>query len=442
MTELLKTPGAWPRILLARADAADPTDLDAAVRAGAFDALKTAVRAMTPGQVIAAIAGSGLRGRAGRASRPARSGERGGPPTARGSTSWPGYGADPAVQVDRTLLELDLYAVIEARPLPPGDRRHGGVHRRPRRGDRGIRRSSPPLAAAEAGFVGPDVLESGWGLRVEIRPVQGAYLLGEETVLLRRSGQARPARAAPAAPHRARAVRPPDGRPQRPDPGGGAVDRQARSGGIRRDRLEGEPRHDPSSSFAPGRRRDRRGPAGDQWLRELVGLVGDGDGRAGLGRRPPAQGAARRRAVGGPRRTCSTRPTSSTRCGRPAPRRLRSTVVADDRACVVDLARLHPVLRQTRPAARRSCRIGTRRSSEIADRIAGGTPKPTDLDLGRGPLADICGSALCDHERLATLPMTSAMRYFRAELDEHLLRSTCPAGVCHPIAVAVGGAAH
>ena len=38
--------------------------------------------------------------------------------------------------------------------------------------------------------------------------------------------------------------------------------------------------------------------------------------------------------------------------------------------------------------------------------------------------------------------MTSAMRYFRAELDEHLLRSTCPAGVCHPIAVAVGGAAH
>ena len=45
-------------------------------------------------------------------------------------------------------------------------------------------------------------------------------------------------------------------------------------------------------------------------------------------------------------------------------------------------------------------------------------------------------SALCDHERLTTLPLASGMRYFRSELDEHLLRSSCPAGVCHPIAVA------
>ena len=49
MTSLLKTPKEWPRILLARAAATDPADLDDAVRAGAFDALKTAVRAMTPG---------------------------------------------------------------------------------------------------------------------------------------------------------------------------------------------------------------------------------------------------------------------------------------------------------------------------------------------------------------------------------------------------------
>jgi hypothetical protein len=32
------------------------------------------------------------------------------------------------------------------------------------------------------------------------------------------------------------------------------------------------------------------------------------------------------------------------------------------------------------------------------------------------------------------------MRYFRSELDEHILRSSCPAGVCRPIAVAAGGA--
>jgi hypothetical protein len=54
---------------------------------------------------------------------------------------------------------------------------------------------------------------------------------------------------------------------------------------------------------------------------------------------------------------------------------------------------------------------------------------------------DISASALCDHERLATLPFASAMRYFRSELDDHLLRSTCPAGVCTPIAVGAGATA-
>jgi NADH:ubiquinone oxidoreductase subunit F (NADH-binding) len=51
---------------------------------------------------------------------------------------------------------------------------------------------------------------------------------------------------------------------------------------------------------------------------------------------------------------------------------------------------------------------------------------------------DIVASALCDHERLTTLPLASGMRYFRSELDDHIVRSACPAGVCHPIAVAAG----
>ena len=352
MTELLKTPGAWPRILLARADAADPTDLDAAVRAGAFDALKTAVRAMTPGQVIAAIAGSGLRGLGG-AGFPAgeRVASEAAPPTARGSTSWPGYGADPAVQVDRTCSSWTC---------TPSSR-HGhcrlaigateafiAVRAEATERSPSSRPSPQPRRASSE----PDVLESGWGLRVEIRPVQGAYLLGEETVLLRRSGQARPARAAPAAPHRARAVRPPDGRPQRPDPGGGAVDRQARSGGIRRDRLEGEPRHDPSSSFAPGWRRDRRGPAGDA-LRELVGLVGGTAGRAGQAptRSRRCSPAGRRWALppdllDTPYEFDALRAAGATSGS--ARRRRRPRLRGRPRPA-------HPVLRQTRPAARRSC---------------------------------------------------------------------------------------
>ena len=119
-----------------------------------------------------------------------------------------------------------------------------------------------------------------------------------------------------------------------------------------------------------------------------------------------------------------------------------SVVVADDRACIVDLARL-----LTRFCAGEACgktipcRIGTRRLVEIADRVVEGRPKPTDGALLADLSADIVASALCDHERLTTLPLTSGMRYFGPELDDHILRSTCPAGVCHPIAVTVGASA-
>jgi NADH:ubiquinone oxidoreductase subunit F (NADH-binding) len=116
-------------------------------------------------------------------------------------------------------------------------------------------------------------------------------------------------------------------------------------------------------------------------------------------------------------------------------------VAADQRACVVDLARL-----LTRFCADEACgktipcRIGLRRVSEIGDRVATGVPRPTDVQLLADLSADIVGSALCDHERLATLPFASGMRYFQSELDEHILRSSCPAGVCRPIAVAAGAA--
>src|SRR6185369_3268910 len=65
-------------------------------------------------------------------------------------------------------------------------------------------------------------------------------------------------------------------------------------------------------------------------------------------------------------------------------------VAADDRACVVDLARL-----LTRFCADEACgktipcRIGTRRISEIGDRIATGLPRPTDLQLLADLSADV-----------------------------------------------------
>ena len=65
MVNRLKTPKGWPTILLERAGAADPTDLDAAVRAGAFDGLRRVIRNFGATATIGTIASSGLRGRGG-----------------------------------------------------------------------------------------------------------------------------------------------------------------------------------------------------------------------------------------------------------------------------------------------------------------------------------------------------------------------------------------
>jgi len=120
-----------------------------------------------------------------------------------------------------------------------------------------------------------------------------------------------------------------------------------------------------------------------------------------------------------------------------------SVVVADQRTCIVDLARLLTAFCADEACGKTiPCRIGTRRIAEIGDRLTTGRPRPADLTLLADLSHDVAASALCDHERLTTLPFTSAMRYFRPELDEHILRSSCPAGVCRPIAVAGPAAAH
>jgi len=447
MTALLKTPSAWPRILLSDPEASDPTDLDAAVRAGAFDGLKTAVRAMTPGQIATTVAAAGLRGRGG-AGFPTGAKWKAAA-AAPGSTKYVvanGYGADPSVQTDRTLLELAPYAVLEGMALAAYAIGAGDAIVAIRAdATEAIRRFETAIAAAEdAGFIGSDVLETGWSLTVTVRPVQGAYMLGEETVLLKalegKRGQ-------------------PEQRPPHPSERG-LFGRPTVVHNVQT--LAAVPwimRHGAEAYAAIGAK-DSPGTI----LVQLRGPAGGGIAEVPLG--TPLKAIVGLAAGGRRANAESDRPIKAVLVGGPSggflPTDLLDTpydydslravdahvgsgsiVVADDRACIVDLARL-----LTRFCADQACgktipcRIGTRRLSEVVDRIAVGTPKPTDATLAADLASDIRGSALCDHERLATLPTTSAMRYFRAELDDHLLRSTCPAGVCHPIAVAVAGGAH
>jgi NADH-quinone oxidoreductase subunit F len=440
MTTILKTPSTWPAIILRPNGAPDPTGLDAAVQDGAFAGFRRAVRDLGSAGTIATVAASGLRGRGG-----------GGRETAvkwraAAETEAPrryvvahGYGADPASSTDRQLLADRPFRVLEGLLIAAWAvaAEEAIIAVRAEDGETILRLGEAIAEAEAANLAGLDVLGTGRDILVRVQPIQGAYMLGEETVLLKalegRRGQ-------------------PDQRPPHPATHGlfgmptvvqnvqtlAAVPWILVNGPEAFTRV-GDPAA-PGTILVQVRGPERTGiaevPTGTT-LREIVALGG----------RPGRGHAVKAVLVGGPSggilppTLLDTPYTFEALRAAGAHVGSGSVVVADERACIVDLARVlvrycaDEACGKTIP-----CRIGLRRLSEIGDRMTAGTSRAGDLDLLGDLAADISASALCDHERLATLPLLSGMRYFQDELDAHVERSTCPAGVCHPIAMAAGAA--
>ena len=444
MTDILAAPkgSGWPSILLARAKAKDPTDLDAAILSGSFVGLRKAVAELGPVGTIAEVAASGLRGRGGAGYLAADKWRVAAALDApRRYVVANGYGADPAVATDRTLMERDPFSVLEGLAIVALaiDAREAIVAVRADATEAVAALRAALAAAEDAGLVGPDSLGPGRDLTMRVETVQGAYMLGEETVLLKalegKRGQ-------------------PEQRPPHPAERGlygaptvvqnvqtlAALPWILTNGAAKYAAIG--PLDSPGTVLVHVRGARRSGvaeiPLGTT-LREIVALGGEPDG----GHRLKAV------LVGGPSGGLLPPEALDTPFDY-APLRAAgahvgsgSVIVADERACIVDLARVLTRFCSDEACGKTiPCRIGLRRLSEIGDRVASGRPRPTDLGLLADLAHDITESGLCDHERLATLPYLSGMRYFRSELDEHILRSSCPAGVCHPIAVAAGAAAH
>jgi len=436
MTSFLATPKEWPLVLTARAGALSGSagELDLAIRNGAFEGLRKAVRDLGATGTIATVASSGLRGRGG-AGFP--TGEKwraaANQPAAQRYVVANGYGADPSVRTDATLIAADPWALVEGLAIAAFAIGATEAIIAVRAEDTALVTllEGAVLAAEEAGFLGDDVLGSGYRVTATVRPVQGAYMLGEETVLLKalsgRRGQ-------------------PEQRPPYPAERG-LFDRPTVVNNVQT--LAAVPfiLREGAGAFAaigsngsPGTALVQvRGPEGGGIaevplgtpLSELVRLAG------GIGKR-----SLKALLVGGPTGGLLPADLLNTPWEFDALRAVGahigsgSVVIADDRACVVDLARLLTKFSADEACGKTiPCRIGLRRLYEIGDRVATGRPKPTDMALMADLAHDVAASGLCEHERLATLPFASGMRYFRSELDDHLLRSTCPAGVCRPIAV-------
>ena len=169
-------------------EAAAAADLDSAVRDGAFESLKRAVRDIGPTAVTATVGAARLRGRGGAGFSTADKWRlAASTPADRRYVVANGYEADPAARTDRTLLERDPWVVLEGLAICAWSvgATEAIIAVRGEETALATRLEGAVAAAEEAGFLGFDVLGSGRDIRVEVRRVSGAYMLGEETVLLK-----------------------------------------------------------------------------------------------------------------------------------------------------------------------------------------------------------------------------------------------------------------
>ncbi|MFH1003697.1 MAG: NAD(P)H-dependent oxidoreductase subunit E, partial [Chloroflexota bacterium] len=175
------------RLVLRNCGHIDPENIDDAIAAGGYQALKRVLAELSPEQVIKQINSSGLRGLGGA-----------GFPTGqkwaacREAPDTPKYvicngdEGDPGAFQDRSVMEGDPHSVIEGMII-------GGYTVGARQGYIYVR-AEYPLAvkrlktaidqAREKGFLGRNILDSGLRFNIEVFQGAGAFVCGESTALV------------------------------------------------------------------------------------------------------------------------------------------------------------------------------------------------------------------------------------------------------------------
>lgn len=106
-------------------------------------------------------------------------------------------------------------------------------------------------------------------------------------------------------------------------------------------------------------------------------------------------------------------------------------IVMDEDNCMVDVARFFLDFTVDESCGKcPPCRIGTKRMLEILERIVAGQGVAGDIEklerLGR----NISISSLCGLGKSAPNPVMSTLKYFREEYEAHINDKKCPAGHC------------
>ncbi|MBI3670170.1 MAG: NAD(P)H-dependent oxidoreductase subunit E [Acidobacteria bacterium] len=106
-------------------------------------------------------------------------------------------------------------------------------------------------------------------------------------------------------------------------------------------------------------------------------------------------------------------------------------VVCDDATCMLDMA-LNAVkfFRNESCGKCVPCRVGSQKMVDLLTGWTQGKGSPTDYALVEDLSDALALTSICGLGQVVPAPIASVLKHFREEVEAHLLRRECPAGVC------------
>lgn len=424
--------GKQRRIALRNCGMINPNSIEEYQDRDGFKALEKMLNIMTPGEVIAEIKRSGLRGRGG-----------GGFPTGlkwelaakqRNPQKYIICNADegdPGAFMDRSILEGDPFAVVEALTI-------GGYAIGADQGYIYIR-AEYPLAvkrlssainkARKNGFLGKGILGSQFNFDIEIRLGAGAFVCGEETALIN-SIEGKRGIPSPKPPYPA--VSGLWGKPT-------VINNVETLANIPRIIFNGagwftgigSEKSKGTKVFALGGKIKNTGlvevPIGTT-LREVIFDIGGGC---------PNDKEIKAVQTGGPSGGCIPAELLDTPIDYDSLIALGSMmgsggmIIMDEDNCMVDVARFYLDFTKDESCGKCTpCRVGTTRLLEMLEKITAGKGAEEDLENLEVLAKYIKSSALCGLGKSAPNPVLSTLKYFQNEYLAHVQEKKCPSGTC------------
>ena len=420
------------RISLRNCGVIDPENIDEYIATNGYMALAKAVTEMTPDDVIQELLDSGLRGRGGAGFPTGRKWA-----FAKASQSDIKYvccnadEGDPGAFMDRSILEGDPHAIIEAMAIAGYTigASQGYVYVRAEYPIAVQRLEIALNQAREYGLLGKNIFGTDFCFDIEIRLGAGAFVCGEETALMTsiegHRGEPRPRPPFPA-------VKGLFGKPTVLN----NVETYSNIPQIIRKGAKwysslGTETSKGTKVFALGGKITNVGlveiPMGTT-LREIVEEIGGGI---------PNGKKFKAAQTGGPSGGCIPAEHIDTPIDYEHLTALGSMmgsgglIIMDEDTCMVDISKFYLNFTVDESCGKCTpCRIGTKRLLQYLDKITEGKGEMEDLQKIEDLANHMKSSSLCALGQSAPNPVLSTLHYFKDEYIDHIQNKHCKAGVC------------